>query len=136
MKFGTKVLIFVLAVLPSDIWAQSSDRMIPEASPLLWRDGYVNWRGKLVKPNWEVMSADDGTKFAIDLSKKPAHYAAAYIIDGEAFNTRNLFELHFDCTANVFEVLTNMDLKRAQIVEAKVHQLVCDDAPSNFGGVR
>jgi hypothetical protein len=99
----------------------------PETSPLLWRDGYVNWRGKLVKPNWQVMSAEDGTKFAIDL--RSAHYAAAYIIDGEAFNKSNLFEIQFDCAAKVFEVVTNMDLKRAQIVEAKMHQLVCDDAP-------
>jgi hypothetical protein len=105
--------------------------MTSETSPLLWRDGYVNWRGKLVKPNWQVMSADDGTKFAIDLSQKSARYAAAYIIDGEAFNKRNLFELHFDCAAKVVEVLTNMDLKRAQIVQAKVHQLVCDDAPKS-----
>jgi hypothetical protein len=131
MQFGTKALMFVLAVLPSGIWAQSSDRMTSETSPLLWRDGYVNWRGKLVKPNWQVMSADDGTKFAIDLSQKSARYAAAYIIDGEAFNKRNLFELHFDCAAKVVEVLTNMDLKRAQIVQAKVHQLVCDDAPKS-----
>lgn len=77
------------------------------------------------------MSAYDGIKFAIDLSKMPAHYAAAYIIDGDA-----LVELHFDCTANVFEVITSMDLKRVQIVEAKLYQLVCDDALSNFGGVR
>ncbi|WP_456624346.1 MULTISPECIES: hypothetical protein [unclassified Bradyrhizobium] len=131
MKFGTNILVFVLAVLPSDIWAQSSDRMTPETSPLLWRDGYVNWRGKLVKPNWQVMSADDGTKFAVDLSKKSSHYAAAYIIDGEVFNKGNLFELQFDCAAKVFEVVTNMDLRRAQIVQAKVHQLVCDDAPIN-----
>lgn len=124
-----KVLVFVLAMLPSGIWAQSSDRMTPETSPLLWRDGYVNWRGKLVRPNWQMMSADDGTKFAIDLSRKSTHYAAAYIIDGEAFNKSNLFELHFDCAAKVVEVLTNMDLKRAQIVEAKMHQIVCDDAP-------
>ena len=129
MKLGTRVLVFVLAVLPADVWAQSSDRVAPETSPLLWRDGYVNWRGKLVKPNWQVMSAEDGTKFAIDLSKKSAHYAAAYIIDGEAFNKSNLFEIQFDCAAKVFEVVTNMDLKRAQIVEAKMHQLVCDDAP-------
>ncbi|OAF19765.1 hypothetical protein [Bradyrhizobium neotropicale] len=128
MKFGTKALMFVLAMLPSDTWAQSSDRMTPETSPLLWRDGYVDWRGKLVKPNWQMMSADDGTKFAIDLSRKSAHYAAAYIIDGEAFNKSNLFELHFDCAAKVFEVLTNMDLKRAQSIEAKVHQSVCDEA--------
>ena len=79
MKFGTKVLMLVLAGLPADVWAQRSDHAAPETSPLLWRDGYVNWRGKLVRPNWQVMNADDGTKFAIDLSKKPAHYAAAYI---------------------------------------------------------
>lgn len=100
--------------------------MTPEASPLLWRDGYINWRGKLVKPDWRVTTADDGTKFAIDLGKKPAQYAAAYIIDGEAFNKSNLFELHFDCAARVFEVVTNMDLKRAQIVAATVRRLVCD----------
>ncbi|MCK1274127.1 hypothetical protein IVB46_02580 [Bradyrhizobium sp. 61] len=128
MKFETKVLVFVLTVLPSDIWAQSLDRMTPETPPLLWRDGYVNWRGKLVKPRWQMMSADDGTKFAIDLSKKSAHYAAAYIVDGEAFNKSNLFELQFDCAAKVFEVITSMDLKRAQIVETKARQLVCDDA--------
>lgn len=127
MNVRTIVLMFVLAVLPSDIWAQSSDHMIPETSPLLWRDGYVNWRGKLVKPNWQVMSADDGTQFAIDLSHKSAHYVAAYIMDGEIFNKSNLFELHFDCAAKVSEVLTNMDLKRSQIVVSKVHQLVCDD---------
>jgi hypothetical protein len=75
------------------------------------------------------MSADDGTKFAVDLSTKPARYAAAYIIDGDAFNKSNLFELHFDCAAKVFEVLTNMDLKRAQIVEPTVHRLVCGEAP-------
>jgi len=86
MKHGTKFLVFVLAGLPADVWAQSSNHVTPDASPLLWRDGYVNWRGKLVKPNWQMMSADDNTKFAIDLSKKPAHYAAAYIIDGETFN--------------------------------------------------
>jgi hypothetical protein len=113
MKLGTKILIFVLAVLPSDIWAQSSDRTTQETSPLLWRDGYINWRGKLVKPNWQVMSADDGTKFAIDLSTKAAHHVSAYIIDGDVFDKNNLFELHFDCAAKVFEVLTNMDLKRA-----------------------
>jgi len=129
MKLGTKVLMFVLAGLAADVRAQSSDHVTPPTSPLLWRDGYVNWRGKLVEPNWQMMSADDGTKFAIDLSKKPAHYAAAYIIDGEAFNKSNLFEFQFDCAAKVFEVVTNMDLKRAQIVQAKVHQLVCDDAP-------
>jgi hypothetical protein len=126
MKLGTKVLMFVLAGLAADVRAQSSDHVTSPTSPLLWRDGYVNWRGKLVKPNWQMMSADDGTKFAIDLSKKPAHYAAAYIIDGEAFNKSNLFEFQFDCAAKVFEVVTNMDLKRAQIVQAKVHQLVCE----------
>src|SRR3954470_22496889 len=83
MTIRTIVLMFVLAMLPSDIWAQSSDHIIPEVSPLLWRDGYVNWRGKLVKPDWQVMSADDGTQFAVDLSKKAAHYVAAYIMDGE-----------------------------------------------------
>lgn len=129
MKPGTNVLVFILAVLPVDVWAQSSDRVVPETSPLLWRDGYVNWRGKLVQPNWQVMSAEDGTQFAIDLSKKSAHYAAAYIIDGEAFKKSNLFEIQFDCAAKVSEVVTNMDLKRAQIVLPKVHQLVCDDAP-------
>lgn len=129
MKFGTKVLMLVLAGLPADVWAQRSDHAAPETSPLLWRDGYVNWRGKLVRPNWQVMNADDGTKFAIDLSKKPAHYAAAYIIDGEEFKKSNLFEVHFDCAAKVFEVVTNMDLKRYEMVGAKVHQLVCDDAP-------
>jgi hypothetical protein len=77
------------------------------------------------------MSADDGTKFAVDLSNRSSRYAAAYVIDGDAFNKDNLFELQFDCAAKVFEVLTNMDLRRAQIVEAKVHQLVCDDAPRN-----
>jgi len=128
MKFGTRVLVFVLAMLPSGIRAQSLDRMTPQMSPLLWRDGYVNWRGKLVKPDWQMMRADDGTEFAIDLSNKSAHYAAAYIIDGEAFNKSNLFELHFDCAAKVLEVLTNMDLMRVQIVEAKVRRLVCDDA--------
>jgi hypothetical protein len=136
MRFAAKIPLFVLSVMPPDIWAQSSDRMTPEAPPLFWRDGYVNWRGKLVQPNWQVMSADDGTKFAIDLSKKSAHSAAAYIIDGEAFNRSNLFEFHFDCTAKVVEVLTSTDLKRAQIVEAKVHRLVCDDVPSGIGGVR
>jgi hypothetical protein len=125
MKLGTKVLVLFLAALPSDIWAQSSDRV---TAPLLWRDGYVNWRGKLVKPNWQVLSADDGTKFAIELSAKSARYATVYIIDGDAFNKSNLLEIHFDCAAKVFEVVTNMDLKRAQIVDSKVHQLVCDDA--------
>lgn len=128
MRFVT--LLLILTMFPSDIWAQSSDRTPPQTPPLLWRDGYVNWRGKLVKPDWQIMSADDGTRFAVDLSKKSAHYAAAYIIDGEAFNKSNLFELQFDCAAKVVEVVTNMDLKRAQIVEAKVHQLVCEDAPS------
>ncbi|MGY8706039.1 hypothetical protein RAD16_09885 [Bradyrhizobium sp. 18BD] len=136
MKRGTKVLMLVLAALPANVWAQSSDNVTPPTSPLHWRYGYVNWRGKLVKPNWQIMSADDSTKFAIDLSKKPAHYAAAYIIDGEAFNKSNLFELQFDCAAKVFEVLTNMDLKRAQIVEAKVHQLVCGDAAKLPDGLR
>ena len=136
MKFGTKVLMLVLAGLPADVWAQRSDHATAETSPLLWRDGYVNWRGKFVKPNWQMVNADDGTKFAIDLDKKAAHYAAAYIIDGEAFNKSNLFEFHFDCAAKVFEVLTNMDLRRAQIVEAKVEQLVCDDVSSSIGGVR
>jgi hypothetical protein len=131
MKLGTKVLMLVLAGLPADVWAQSSDHVSSETSPLLWRDGYVNWRGKVVKPNWQMMSADDGTKFAVDLSKKSSHHAAAYIIDGEAFNKGNLFELQFDCAAKVFEVLTNMDLKRYQAVGAKVHQLVCDDASRN-----
>lgn len=129
MKLGTKVLIFVLTASPAGVWAQSSDSVTPQTSPLHWRDGYVNWRGKLVKPDWQVMTADDGTKFAIDLSKKPAHYAAAYLIEGEAFNKTNLFELQFDCAAKVFEVITNMDLKRYQIVGAKVRQLVCDDTP-------
>jgi hypothetical protein len=125
MKLGTKVLVLFLAALPSDIWAQSSDRV---TAPLLWRDGYVNSRSKLVKPNWQVLSADDGTKFAIDLSAKSARYATVYIIDGDAFNKSNLLEIHFDCAAKVFEVVTNMDLKRAEIVDSKVHQLVCDDA--------
>ncbi|WP_354263875.1 hypothetical protein [Bradyrhizobium sp. GM2.2] len=128
MKLGIKALTFVLVALPADVWAQSSDHVTPQTSPLNWRDGYVNWRGKLVKPEWQIMTADDGTKFAIDLSKKPAHYAAAYIIDGEAFNKTNLFELQYDCAAKVFEVVTNMDLNRYQIVGAKVRQLVCDDA--------
>lgn len=123
--------MFILAGLPSDIWAQTSDHMIPETSPLLWRDGYINWRGKLVKPNWQVMSTDDGTEFAIDLSHKSAGYVAAYIMDGETFNKSNLFELQFDCAAKVSEVVTNMDLKRYQIVGSKVHQLVCDDAQKN-----
>jgi hypothetical protein len=122
------VLMFALAVLPSDIWAQSSDLTIPATSPLLWRDGYVNWRGQLVKPDWQMMSAEDGTQFAIDLSHKFAGYVAAYIMDGETFNKSNLFELHFDCAAKFSEVMTNMDLKRYQIVGSKVHQLVCDDA--------
>ncbi len=76
------------------------------------------------------MSVDDGAKFAVDLSRKSARYAAAYIIDGDTFNKSNLFELHFDCAPKVVEVLTNMDLKRTQIFEAKVHQLVCGDAPN------
>lgn len=99
MKLGTKVLIFVLAALPADVWAQSSDNVTPQTSPLYWRDGYLIWRGKLVKPDWQIMTADDGTKFAIDLSKKPTKYAAAYIIDGEAFSKNNLFEVQFDCAA-------------------------------------
>jgi hypothetical protein len=129
MKFGTKVIMFVLAGLPSDIWAQSSDRMTPETSSLLWRDGYVNWRGKLVKPNWQIMTADDGTKFAIDLSPRPARSATAYIIDGNAFDKKNLFEFHFDCVGKFEEVMSNTDLKRSQIVEPTLHRLVCDDAP-------
>jgi hypothetical protein len=128
MNIRTIVLMFALAVLPSDIWAQSSDHIISETSPLLWRDGYVNWRGKFVKPNWQVMSADDGTQFAVDLSRKAAHSVTAYIMDGEIFNKSNLFELHFDCAAKVSEVMTNMDLKRAQALLSKVHQLVCDEA--------
>ncbi|UPJ40800.1 hypothetical protein IVB40_26375 [Bradyrhizobium sp. 40] len=128
MKVGTKILMSVLAVLPSSIAAQSPDRMAADTSSLLWRDGYVNWRGKLIKPRWQVMTADDGTKFAIDLSTKPAHSATAYIIDGDAFNKNNLFEFHFDCDGKFSEVISNMDLKRSQIVAPTVHRLVCDDA--------
>jgi hypothetical protein len=129
MKIRTRIVVFVLAVMPLDVWAQSSDRKTSEPSQLLWREGYINWRGKLVKPNWRVLSADDGTKFAIDLGSKPARFATAYIIDGDAFNRNNLLEFHFDCVGKIFEMVTNMDLKRAQIVEARVRQLVCDDAP-------
>jgi hypothetical protein len=126
MKTAMRIVVIVLAVLPSDIWAQSSDRTTSTSSPLLWRDGYINWRGNLVKPNWQFMRADDGTDFAVHFSTKPAHYAAAYIIDEDAFNKSNLFEFRFDCLGKVAEVLTNMDLKRAQTVEGKVRPLVCD----------
>jgi hypothetical protein len=130
MKFGIGVVAIVLSVLPCGMWAQSSDSIgAAPPAPLLWRDGYINWRGKLVKPNWRVMSAGDGTQFAINLGPKAAHFATAYIIDGDAFNRNNLFEFHFDCVGKVSEVVSNMDLKRAQIVEARVRQLVCDDAP-------
>jgi hypothetical protein len=73
-----------------------------------------------------VFSTEDGTKFAIDTGSQRAHFVTAYIIDEDAFSRNSLFEFNVDC-AGVVEVISSMDLKRAQIVETKARQLACRD---------
>ena len=127
VKFGIGAMAFLFSILPCSGWAQSSDAVALEPpTPLLWRDGYINWRGKLVTPNWRVFSADDGTKFAIDIGSQRGHFIAAYIIGRDAFDRKNLFEFNFDCVS-FFEIMSNTNLERARIVEAKAKQIACSD---------
>ena len=129
MKLGFGIVALILSVSPCGAWAQSPGSISSEPPvPLLWRDGYINWRGKTVKPNWQFFSADDGTKFAIDIGSMRGHFIAAYIIDGDAFDRKNLFEFNFDCV-NFAEVMSNTNLDRARIVQGKAEQIACGDRP-------
>jgi hypothetical protein len=130
MKYTSAVAAFLLSIAPCAVLAQSSDTATARPStPLLWRDGYINWRGKFITPKWQVYSSDDGTKFAIDESSLRGHYIAGYIIGGDTFDRKNLLEFNFDCVSLV-EVVSNTDLERARVVEEKAKQIACDTPPA------
>jgi hypothetical protein len=99
------VAVGALTLTSISATAQSPD--IGTAAPRLWRDGYINWRGKRIAAQWETFLADDGTKFAIDLSSLTAtHHVVAYIIERGAFDQKNLFEFQLHCAGNA-EVVSN-----------------------------
>ena len=101
-------------------------RSAPAAAPLLWRDGFINWRGQLVRPSWQIVDGNDGSKFVIDTAHldRNRHYVAAYLVGDDVFDPRNLFEFHFNCT-DVAEVLANMDLVHAELIEKQTKELAC-----------
>jgi hypothetical protein len=111
----------VLLALPIEARSQ-----VPNAAPLLWRDGFIDHRGKLVRAEWQIVAGEDGSKFAIDMGHldRKHHYVAAYQIGDGPYDPKNLFEFHFDCKRVTF-VLANMDLIRAGLVERKARELAC-----------
>jgi hypothetical protein len=40
--------------------------LVVTAEPLRWRDVYIDWRGKLHKPEWQLFRADDGGIVLVD----------------------------------------------------------------------
>jgi hypothetical protein len=126
MKCFITVTVWAFTLASVSATAQAPD--VGTAAPQRWRDGYINWRGKRITARWETFQADDGTKFAIDLSSLTAtHHVVAYIIEQDAFDQKNLFEFQFDCAGNS-EVVSNSELGRARIVEKKAEELACGNA--------
>jgi hypothetical protein len=66
----------------------------PSEPPLQWRDGYIK-RHQVVKPNWQMFDAKDGTKFAVDTEhiNRKRHFVVFYLIGGDAFDPKRLIEL-------------------------------------------
>jgi hypothetical protein len=110
-----------LLLLPTCVQAQ-----LPGGAPLLWRDGFINYQGKLVDAKWQIVTGEDGSKFAIDVAHldRKRHYVAAYQIGNDGFDPKDLFEFQFDCKQLWF-VLGNMDTVRASLIERKAKVLVC-----------
>jgi hypothetical protein len=129
MKIITKIVILAFAILPSVVSAESGNLTTSEPSAH-WPDGYINWRGKLVRPSWQIATAGDGSKFAIDLSTRRPGYIAAYAVGGETFDRSRLFELHGDCNAKAFEIVTAMEGSKRDLILKQLSQLVCSGAAS------
>jgi len=111
--------------------AQSPDIAKPPqpAEPLRWRDGYVDWRGKFFKPDWQAFKADDGTAFVVDMKSigqvgSGSMRVVAYRAEEDDFNPSNLISLTFDCKG-AFDVASKASMDRIRPVLKQVRSLAC-----------
>ncbi|CCE11560.1 exported hypothetical protein [Bradyrhizobium sp. STM 3843] len=124
-----RVLICVAAVMVFGVVSASTQQSKPSAAgdePLRWRDGYVTWRHKLVKPNWQIFDAKDGTEFAVDMDHidRKNHHVVFYSIGGDAFDPKNLIEFTFNCK-DMGEVVSGVGTERVKLIEEQAEQMAC-----------
>jgi hypothetical protein len=135
MKSKVLMLACGLYLMPLMATAQSpgGDAATPApsrpAEPLRWRDGYVDWRGKFFKPDWQIFKAGDGTAFVVDM-KSIGHVGSgsmrvvAYLVEEDDFNPSNLISFTFDCKG-AFDVASKASMDRIRPVLKQVRSLAC-----------
>jgi hypothetical protein len=97
--------------------------------PLQWRDSYIK-RRQLMKPNWQIFDAKDGTKFAIDIDhiSRKRHAVVFYLIGGDAFDPKRLTEFMFSDRGDyggVIEIVSAVDAATVKLIEPQAKQMVC-----------
>jgi hypothetical protein len=131
MKSKALVLACGLTLMPLIATAQSPDIAKPPrpAEPLRWRDGYVDWRGKFFKPDWQTFKIDDGTGFVVDMKSigrvgSGSMRVVAYLVEEDDFNPSNLISFTFDCKG-AFDVASKASMDRIRPVLKQVRGLAC-----------
>jgi hypothetical protein len=96
--------------------------------PLQWRDGYINWRRQLVKPNWQAFAAGDGTKFAVDTDhiNRKRHSVVFYLIGDDTYDPKRLIEFQFNCK-DFADVVSAVDTATVKLVEKEAERMACDE---------
>ena len=106
---------------------------IATVEPLRWPNAYVDWRGKLHRPDWRSFNADDGTSFLVDIKsiktlKAPGGditMLVAYRGDVSDFEPEQLIQYAVDCKVNFVEVVSRISLEQMRRMNKKLNELGC-----------